>query len=375
LLGIERPPGLADVADVRHWSYPSYTRVVVELTAPIETIVKRLPPDRRAGRPERLYFDLRRVWVGRRYIEPLRIADGLLRGVRLGQNTLSHTRVVLDLDHFTHYRLLHLTAPDRVVVDVFGARGRRGAPRRDGHSSAVPPLPMEARPLRTVVIDPGHGGRDPGAIGVGGTREKDVTLELARRLRRRLQANGYRVVLTRSKDTTLDLEERTAQAEGAGGDVFVSLHANAAPRSGAEGIEIFTLDERAERQTLRLAARENGVPPTDVDSLQRTISRLRLSETSTHSSQLADLMYDEIVSGMGKEWPSVRQTRVRKGPFYVLYLSSMPSVLVEVGFLTNRRDVRRLRDPKYLDALAGEIAEALGRYASRISTRVAERAP
>lgn len=373
LLGVERPPGLADVTEVRHWSYPSYTRVVVELTAPSRTVVKRLPPDPKADLPARLYFDLPGVWVGRRYQEPVRIADGLLRGVRVGQNTLTHARVVLDLDHFSHYRLLRLTSPDRIVVDVFGSRSRsRAALRRN---SPMTPLPAGVRPVRTVVIDAGHGGRDPGAIGVGETREKNVTLALAGRLHTRLEEQGYRVVLTRDGDETLDLEERTARAEGAGADVFLSLHANAAPRAKAEGIEIYTLDERAERQTIRLAALENGVPAREVDSLQRTITRLRIKETSAESALLAELVREEIVKGMGKHWPSVRSARHLRGPFYVLYLSSMPSVLVETGFLTNRQDARRLKDPQYLDALAREITDALDRYRAHVSTRLAGRLP
>lgn len=373
LLGVERPPGLADVAEVRHWSYPQYTRIVVELTAAADTEVRRLPPDRRAHRPERLYFDLPRVWVGRRFEEPLTIDDGLLRAVRLGQNTLTRTRVVLDLERFSHYRLLQLRSPDRVVVDVFGTR--KSASDAPQAARGNTPLPMDVRPVRTLIIDPGHGGRDPGAIGIGGTREKDVTLDLARRLEGRLEKRGYRVILTRETDRTLDLEERTARAEGVGGDVFLSLHANAAPRAGAEGIEIFTLDERAERQTVRLAARENGVTPRDVDSLQRTLARLRLSESSAHSTLLAELMREQIVSAMGKRWPSVKGARHRKGPFYVLYLSTMPSVLVEIGFLTNRRDARRLRDPAYLDDLAEQLAIALDRYQTRLATRIAGRAP
>lgn len=372
LLGVERPPGLADVADVRHWSYDEYTRVVVELTSPVETHVERLPADPRAQRPERLYFDLPGVWVGRRYAEPLPVGDGLLSGVRIGQNTLTRTRVVLDLQRYQSYRLLHLRSPARVVIDVFGDRDAATLAERNG---STPLLPMGERPVRTVVLDPGHGGRDPGAIGIGGTQEKDVTLALGQRLRRLLERDGFRVVMTREDDATLDLEERTARAEGAGGDVFISLHANAAPRRGAEGIEIFTLDERAERQTVRLAARENGVVPTDVDSLQRTIAELRVSETSIYSSLLAGFMRESIVSRMGRQWPSVRDARHLHGPFYVLYLSSMPSVLVEAGFLTNPRDARRLRDTKYLDALAAAIRDGLSRYQTRLSTRIAGHTP
>lgn len=354
LLGVDRPEGLGDVVDVRHWSYADYTRIVVELSGPSEPEGKRLPPDLAAGKPARLYFDLPGIWVGRSYEEPIPVADGLLRGVRLGQNTLQNTRVVLDLERYQRHRVLLLESPHRVVIDVFGQR--RDVPMR------ARSLPMDLRAVHTVVVDAGHGGRDPGAIGVGGLREKDVTLALAHRVRAALERRGFRVVLTRDSDQSLSLLARTALAEGAGGDVFVSLHANSAPRRSAEGLEIYTLDENAERQTLRLAARENGIALRQVDPLQRLLTRLRLSEASARSSELAQLVHHEIVTDMGARWPSVKAPGLKHGPFYVLYLSEMPSILVEADFLTHRGGAKRLRDPAYLDALAQQVADGVERF-------------
>lgn len=354
-LGPERPPGLGDVVDVRHWSYDDYTRIVIELDRHAHTEGRRLPAQ--AGRPERLYFDLPGIWVGKRFGEAIPVADGLLQGVRIGQNTLRTTRVVLDLASYERHRLLHLRAPDRVVVDVYGAeRRKRSRPQN------APPLPMELRPIETVVIDPGHGGRDPGAVGIGGLREKDITLELSRLLARALEERGFATVLTREDDRTLTLLERTALAEGAGGDVFISVHVNAAPRRSAEGVELYTLDQNAERQTLRLAARENDVRPGEVDPLQHLLAQLRLSEVSSRSNHLARLMHRELVRDMGEAWPSVASTRLKRGPFYVLYLSDMPSILLEAGFLTHRKDAKRLRDPAYLRGLANAAADALVQY-------------
>jgi len=249
---------------------------------------------------------------------------------------------------------------------VFGARA--GAPA----SSARPS--MDLRPVQRVVVDAGHGGSDPGAIGWGRLREKDVTLRLARALRRELRARGFDVVMTRDGDRTLSLLERTALAEGAGGDLFVSLHANSARNRAAEGIEVYTLDENARRQTLRLAARENGVAPGEVDALQSLLTRLRVSEASGRADQLADLVHEEIVRGMGRRWPSVASGRGRlRGPFYVLYLSDMPSILVETGFVTHKGDARRLRDPDYTEAMARQIARGIERFRGRSGALVAER--
>ena len=371
LLGVTRPQGLGDVTDVRHWSYKGYTRVVVQLSRPSVSAVKRLPANPAAGLPERLFVDLPGIWVGRSFEKPIRVGDGLLRGVRLGQNTLRTTRVVLDLERYQKHRLLVLRGPDRVVIDVYGREARRPSRPESGDSQ----LPLEVRGVQTVVLDAGHGGKDPGAIGYGGVREKHVTLDLARRLRPRLEKRGLRVVMTRSGDRTLSLEERTAIAAGAGGDLFVSLHANAARRRSARGIETYYLDTSNERQSLRVAARENGVSPREFDQLDRTLVRLQLAENSRYSGLLAELVHGSVVRGVGRRYRGVVDLGVKKGPFYVLFLSSMPSVLLETGFVTNRDEARRLRNPRYLDALAEAIAGGLGEYRRRVDTQVARRSP
>jgi N-acetylmuramoyl-L-alanine amidase len=231
----------------------------------------------------------------------------------------------------------------------------------------VPQLPQIARPVQTVVVDPGHGGKDPGAVGVGGLREKDVSLRLARALRARLEARDFAVVLTRTRDETVDLEERTAIAEGAGGDLFISLHLNAAPRRNVRGIETYYLDESAERQSLRVAARENGVSPSRVDALQRTITELHLSEVSGESAALANLVQREMVRGLTARYSKVDDLGVKKGPFYVLFLAHMPSILIEAGFITHREEARRLRDDAYLELVAERIAEGVARYRERVT--------
>jgi N-acetylmuramoyl-L-alanine amidase len=155
LLGVARPPGLGDIVAVRSWSYPEYTRVVIELSRPVATEVRRLPADRSAGRPERLYLDLEGVWVGRMPAEGIPIGDGLLRDVRLGQNTLRRTRVVIDLERYESHRLITLGHPDRVVIDVYGPRGATGRP--DVAPEGRLRLPAALRPVRTVVIDRSRG--------------------------------------------------------------------------------------------------------------------------------------------------------------------------------------------------------------------------
>ena len=374
LLGIDRPPGLSDVTGVRHWSYPAYTRVVVELTRPVATEVKRLGADRSERRPERLYLDLPRVWVGLRYADPIPVGDGLLEGIRLGQNTRTTTRLVIDLKRYDHHRLFFLSSPNRVVIDVFGGGQRRQSAPSPGARRAPPgqgQLPPGMRQVRTVVLDPGHGGRDPGALGAYGLREKDVTLRLARALRPRLVARGFRVVMTRDSDRTLSLEERTALAEGVGGDVFVSLHINASRRRSARGIETYYLDKSHERHSQRVAARENGVPANRLDDLQRIVAQLRVSEVSVHSARLAKAVHREVIAGVRSTHGSVEDLGVKRGPFYVLFLSNMPSILLEVGFLTNGAEARRLRSDFYIDVLAEQISRGLSSYRRETALTVA----
>ena len=367
LLGAERPRGLADVTAVRHWSYPDYTRIVIETTAPVRPkgAVQKLQADRKAKRPARLYVDLDGLWVGRRYLEGLAVGDGLLQGVRLGQNTLRATRVVLDLERYARHRLIELSHPHRIVIDVYG---RRKAPEQDLR------LAPSLRPVRTVVLDPGHGGRDPGAVGVKRLREKEVTLRLARALGPKLEARGFNVVYTREEDRTLSLEERTAIAEAAGGDLFVSLHANASRRRSARGIETYYPDANHTRHTLRVAARENGIRSDRLDALQTTLARLRRSaELSPHSQRLAELVHGQLVGGLPRSYGSVEDLGVKKGPFYVLFLSDMPAILVEIGFLTNKREARRLRDGDYLTAVAEHISVGLSQY-RKVGTTLARSA-
>jgi len=370
LLGVTRPAGLGNVTEVRHWSYDDYTRVVVELDRAVTTEVSRLPADGRAGRPERLYLDLPGIWVGKSFSEGLRIGDGLLQGIRLGQNTLRNTRVVIDLERYESHRLLFLSHPDRVVIDVYGAR--KGGPTRSGQPTPGGALPAGLRPVQTIVIDPGHGGKDPGAIGVGGLQEKQVTLKVARALGKRLAARGLKVVYTRTDDRYLTLEARTAAAESVDGDVFVSVHANAARRRSVHGVETYYLDENHERHAVNLAARENGIPRGQVNVLQQTLAKLHMEEISPHSRRLAHAVQTQIIRGLPKG-RRPQDLGVKKGPFYVLFLSNMPAILVEVGFLTNRTEARRLRDGKYLDSLAGQIASGVVRYAGDRPSKLAQR--
>jgi N-acetylmuramoyl-L-alanine amidase len=363
----------ARVESVRHWSYRDYTRVVVELSRPVETRAERLAADPAAGRPERLYLDLPGVWVGHDWDAPQPVDDGLLAAIRLGQFSSARARLVLDLAQYDRHRMFALTGPERLVIDVYGrARAsdrvttaeRSAAPSRTGLADPAPkPAGAAPDPRRLlVVLDPGHGGEDPGTHGGPGLFEKDITLAVARSAQRRLEERGFDVRMTRDRDRTLTLEERTAFAEGVGGDVFVSIHVNAAPRPRVRGIETYYLDANFERHALRVAARESGVAPGDLDALQRALAGFKVSELGARSAALARAVQSEVVLGVKDAYGSVEDLGVKRGPFHVLFLSEAPAVLVEVGFLSNPVERKRLASAPYREVLAEQIARGLSRY-------------
>ena len=369
LLGAKRPVGLGDIDEIRHFAYADYTRVVVQLSRSTEVIIRRLAANPKTGENERLFFDLPGVWAGKHHGKLLPVSDGLLQQVRVGQNSRETARVVLDLQDYDHHRLLYLQKPMRIVLDVFGKR-RIPTEQLVPDASAEKKASQRLARIQRIVIDPGHGGRDPGAVGPGGLLEKKVTLSLAKRLRSRLQKKGFEVVLTREKDLSVSLEERTARAEAARADLFLSLHVNAAPQPELSGIETYYLDQRYEGHTAKVAARENGVDEQALTALDRTLAQLRIAEVSNQSKKFAETLHGSVIHALDARY-EVRSLGVKTGPFYVLFLSSMPSVLVEAGFLSNQREARRLKDPAYLDAMADALAAGIARYQEKHAATMA----
>jgi N-acetylmuramoyl-L-alanine amidase len=269
---------------------------------------------------------------------------------------------VIDLAQYERHRMFALTGPDRIVIDVYGEATRDADAPEAAPSLATPGLTPALQRKLLVVLDPGHGGDDPGTSGPRGLSEKEITLAVARSAKRRLEERGFAVMLTRNGDRTLSLEERTAFAEGARGDVFVSIHVNAAPRSRVRGIETYYLDANHERHALRVAARESGVAPAELDALQRVLASFKVSEVGSRSAALARAVQSEMVGGVRDAYGGVEDLGVKRGPFHVLFLSGAPAVLVEIGFLSNPVEANRLRSKLYREVVAEQIARGLSRY-------------
>ncbi|RLA94121.1 MAG: N-acetylmuramoyl-L-alanine amidase [Deltaproteobacteria bacterium] len=332
------------VKGVRWWAAPGYTRVVVDLGAEASFQVGLLRGDPQRGKPPRLYVDISPVRLERNVPREVSIRDGLCRRVRLGQFSPQTVRVVLDLRDLKDHHVFALEDPYRVVIDVYGEGYRR-------------------EKTFTVVVDPGHGGRDPGAIGPTGLKEKDVVLKIAKRVRDKIRRRlGWRVVLTREGDRYIPLEQRTAIANARKGDLFLSIHCNASRRRSRRGVETYFLSFTTDKQALRLAARENGVPPSKIDALQLILYDLMLRAKVEESRKFALHVQRELVRSLRRRYARVVNLGVKQAPFLVLVGAKMPSILAEVSFISNRTEERRLRDPRYLDLLAEGITQGLRRY-------------
>jgi N-acetylmuramoyl-L-alanine amidase len=245
-------------------------------------------------------------------------------------------------------------------------------PARPAVVPAVKSSPRRADPAApwTIVIDPGHGGDDPGALGPAGHREKDVTLAIAHKLASKLRSGlGANVILTRNGDATLSLAERKDVANAREADLFVSIHANASVRADAEGIETYYLKNSNDRATLRLAKLENGVDPlikgTDISrdaDLPFILSDMVQGSKEAESISLARQIQGELVRSVQPRYKAVRDLGVKQGPFYVLDGTYMPSVLVETGFITHSAEGARIRSSSYQDLIAEGIYRGIRRH-------------
>jgi N-acetylmuramoyl-L-alanine amidase len=410
-------PKTASVVErIRYIGTVSYSRVVVDLSGPAEYRMLPVPADGKSAPADRLVVDVEAAKVGPEARAPLHVGDSMLRSIRTGQYTLDTARIVLDLARDVDARTFLLPDPYRLVIDLKGRGGalpsddvrvtridtarpagarpeRPRAPSAAASSSGPEAAIADARAARPawrtdekpargspseasafrVVIDPGHGGKDPGARGGRGLDEKDVVLAVSKLLASKLRADGMEVVLTRTDDRFLSLEERTAFANAHGADLFLSVHANASTNRGLHGVEVYYLNNTDNRGTLRLAAMENnlrwdpGNPKLQsaIPDLSYILSDLRQTYKVEESKQLAEQLQQSVLSRLRADYERVDDLGVKEGPFYVLVGAYMPCVLVEISFLTNPVEGARLGTSGYRRALAEGIREGIRHYVAQ----------
>jgi N-acetylmuramoyl-L-alanine amidase len=376
---------LAILNEMKYWSNPDYTRISLELDRDVTWESHELGTGS-PGKQGRVYIDINHARLGRN-VRDITIGDGLLKGARFGQYKTDVVRVVLDTENIKNYKVFPLSEPARLIIDVRGERPVGISRLEPTLSPALEPL-AELRPderpsmiekkprtqkrpniskIRRIVVDPGHGGHDSGAVGPSGLQEKDVVLAIGLKLRELLRDElGLDVVMTRSTDVFIPLEERTAIANKLNADLFLSVHANAAPNRSASGIETYYLNLAKTEKAAQLAAKENGTSLEKVSVLQAILFDLMANYKLNDSAHLADEVQKALHKKAHAHFSDVKNLGVKQGPFYVLVGATMPSILVETAFLSNPQEEARLKDPAYRDLTAEGILDGVRAYISTL---------
>ncbi|MDR2550631.1 MAG: N-acetylmuramoyl-L-alanine amidase [Desulfobulbus sp.] len=405
-------PRLATLSPVKYWSSDDYCRIVLESDAPVPFSAKVLPKG--DGQDQRLAIELGQSFIDQKNRQPVQVRTGLLKGIRPDLLSGDTTRVVLDLSSFSGYKIFSLPDPFRVIVDIRGGNTRAAGPAtpptaipqiaqppgdaataRNSASDSVRPIislkeqkkhspqsvvmPPVSSPskgksreklslaqqlglgIRKIVIDPGHGGKDPGAMAFG-LKEKDIVLTVSKKVAKVLnETYRYEVVLTRTKDVFIPLEERTAIANTQKSDLFISIHTNAHSDRGKSGIETYFLNLATDANAMRVAALENATSTHSISEMQDILSTMMKNSKLDESTRLAQFVQSNLISGLGRSY-KLRNLGVKQAPFYVLIGAEMPAILTEISFITNPDEAKLLQNDQYLDQIAAHIAAGIAAY-------------
>ena len=368
----------------------------------------------RLSKPERVYINFKETQLADSVAKEIKIGSRFLKGLRLSQLDKENTRLVVDLNesnnlkigvwsegHKLFVELSNKKAPDVKVASKskipftkkIASKPKIPFTKKIASKPKIPStkavnfdkkvkhnkeprkvavkvskkrsFPVVNKKLPLIVIDAGHGGNDLGAKGYRGIQEKNVNLAIALRLKDILKSRyKYRVILTRGDDTFIPLPGRGKIANDNNADVFVSVHANAAPRRAAHGIETYYLGQGHSEEAKATAARENGklVKSVKDDETQEILASMISTTKINKSSRLAGNIQNQLYQSMRKKYSGVKNLGVKEGPFFVLHDTNMASVLVEVGFVTNPREESRLKQSSYLDRLASSIAKGVSKF-------------
>jgi N-acetylmuramoyl-L-alanine amidase len=242
---------------------------------------------------------------------------------------------------------------------------RAAAPMADGETSLVRALGLK---IGRIVIDAGHGGHDSGTLGAGGIEEKDVVLDVALRLGKMLHERlGAEIIYTRSDDTFIPLETRTAIANKAQADLFLSIHANSSRDESARGVETYYLNFTTQLDALEVAARENAVSDQSIHQLSDLVKKIALKDKIAESREFASDVQKSLYGGLEEGNAGLKDRGVKKAPFVVLIGANMPSILAEISFVTNPKDARQLEEPAYRERVAESLYKGVARYEAGLS--------
>jgi N-acetylmuramoyl-L-alanine amidase len=341
------PQGPVRITGVERYGAKDAGRIVVLMTHPAVFDVGYIGAQG-PNRGPRLYIDIH----GANYRGPLSVdVGGLIERLRFGRRRQG-TRVVLDLGADVYRRVFYLPEPFRLVIDVSKEPPRGGDPVAGGR-----------RTVRRVVLDPGHGGHDPGATGPAGLVEKDVALDIAHRAAPLIARElGIATLLTRDTDDFVPLDERTARANAFQADLFISIHCNASDNPEQHGVMTFVLDESADTLAASIAARENAASPAAAAELANALSRVQDVGSVARCVRFAELLQRAALASLQSGYPDVPDRGVRRAGFYVLAGAHMPAVLFEVSFISSPTGELRLNTADYRQKLADAIVNAIRAY-------------
>ena len=354
------PPAM--IQNLRTAFSPESFRLVLDLDR--KTRVKKHLPSREDG----LVVEIPHAALSKS--AQTKIAQGSLDGRFIVRQTPDDSvTVTLPNGSFQRYALFSLTNPPRLVVDVVPSGVQPSAPTLDmTEPAAAPtpppqPLPPRAKAFTTIVIDPGHGGRDPGAHGYRGTEEKDITLKVGLKLRELLKRDpGVRVLMTRERDVFVELEDRARFANGNEADLFVSIHVNSHPQRSVRGIEIYHFGEAKDQRALELAARENGTPLNSTGvGWEYLVADLLTTKKVEASLELAWTTKEAMITHLNGEYALVDHG-VKTAPFYVLRFTSMPSILAEIAYISNAAEEELLRTSTFVTRVAESLHEGVATF-------------
>ena len=372
-----------EIVNLRRFTHPNFTRVVIDVGKLREYTFGDLRD------PGRIYVDvfqakLNPILQGQSY--PVK-ADYISQ-IRIQQKTDSTVRLAIDVDfsRIESYRVYHLFDPFRLVVDIYPRiTAEAPAPPPAGKISAPgdktqQPVKREVDPkdpnlngislarqlglgVRTIVIDPGHGGPDPGAIGKTGFQEKGVNLAVAVTLQKLLKDKaGLDAVLTRESDVDVELEDRTVIANQKRADLFVSIHSNAHRDRKRGGVETFFLNISPDPSVIELAAKENATSTKNIGEMKTILQKIVQNSKVQESWDLAEAIQRNLVKALARDFPSIQNLGVKGGPFWVLIGGEMPSVLVEISHLSNAKEEAKLKTVKYRELAAQGIYDGIMEY-------------
>ena len=374
-----RSDGLAQVYFLHLVDHGHSTTVTAYLDKSISYLYNLVPA---AGGSFRAYADLKNTVIAPGVRLQLREKTPLVNLAKIGQYQKDITRLVLDLPQAYPYRPSLLDDPPRLVFQVAKEAATLKEPPPEAPPEPPPPPPIRppgsrapadslARQLglkvKTVVIDPGHGGKDAGATAFG-LQEKDITLKLGQKLADRLTRRlGLTVILTRNDDRFLTLSRRARIAQEKKADLFISLHVNANDLGKVEGFETYILNFATDRSAMAVAARENATADKTISELQDILQILARNTKIAESGALAQTLHKAAVTALAKDYKT-RDLGVKEAPFFVLAGTEAPALLIEIGFITNEKEAGRLASGAYLDRLADGLTDGLANYLKGFSS-------